>query len=76
MRKAIYKPQANCAFFDNEINLCRLMSEKICTKRKCIFFITRENYEKGLDTNYLYNSYKKGAIDFARYSYLAEHYHK
>ena len=68
--------QSDCAFFDAEDEKgCRALKENICSVRKCTFYMTREQYEENMNTDFLLLSYQKGKISLERYRELADNYH-
>jgi len=66
--------QSDCVFFDAEKG-CRALKERVCSVRKCTFYMTREQYEKNMNTDFLLLSYQNGKISLERYRELADNYH-
>ena len=64
-----------CAFFVGHSDSCAALDERICREKWCPFFRTHKEYEKICNTDFLYESYKKGHIDKERLMELAELYH-
>jgi hypothetical protein len=65
-----------CAFMDYGKNECRILSEKVCTKKQCSFFKTYAEFEQDSNRDFLHESYAKGAISEERYLHLLQFYHK
>ena len=74
MKNFLDKKQSNCAFSCN-IKGCRVLSEKVCERKKCTFFMSHERLKHILETDYLFLSFQNGVISKERYIELVDRYH-
>ena len=67
---------AECGLYESNGGFCQGLSELVCMKKVCTFFKTHQKHQKDLKTDFLYESYRNGKIDKARYVYLMGEYYK
>ena len=63
-----------CAYMCNAKGGCRILSEKVCSHRRCTFFKSIIEYERNKGRDYLYERYLKGEVSQKRYIELCETY--
>jgi hypothetical protein len=67
--------KGKCGYMHEEGKWCMILSENICSYKKCPFFKSQLKFERDNNTDFLYESYLKGNISEERYIYLCETYY-